>query len=604
MQKNFGIFVHFIRFSFVFCLSLLAFEKNLFADDIAPPPEEIVSRARVSRSEMSDVVFELRAAIPDLKTKERIGPYLKILDELRVIQVELKFSSMDTDMISDLADRMTMFVEPQLDISEDPDWLLVEFSRWSQDLTRMQFAVNQERIVSQTSGIEKIFLMHDRMGTVIEALQKPLPMTQSVLPSTDDFARIQARLHQKLIDSHLDELSMVDYVKFLSKVHRASVVQGVFETFQRLSYVRSDEASLAKILEMLVRIRSRLGQLKEFVPEDVSMRPGMIAEAIIMKIAGIGGTIEGSIVADSVKIMEPTHVDALGAGLRGLDLSRQRPSQFNFLAELASDISNRYGGFGMLSQQKAMQHLSDYFALGAAVHEKDLEGIYEINIEGRPGILSVARSDNMGVVVAVGYEHITASMAYSTFDAMTGMIHSSSVLETATPTDSSTGQQEIPVQYARFLISSGPSGSDDLSVKGVLRIGHREQNFSGRRVNRLTNYLDLTSDEPVPLSEFEGTYEGRFLGYDAALKVSKNGPTYVASVMLSPKVQKHLISLDLVFLHPETGVIYLTSRQRAVFFQVRGIHERGKITGQYIIGGRRNPVDVTFVKVSDDSSDN
>jgi len=582
----------------------MAFEKNVFADEIAPPPEEILSRARVSRSEMSDVIFELRAAIPDLKTKERVGPYLKILDELKNIQVELKFSSMDTDMISELADRITMFIEPQLNISEDPDWLLIEFSRWSQDLIRMQFAVNQEKIVSQTSGIEKIFIMLDRMGTMIETLQKPLPLTQAVLPTTDDFARVQARLHQKLVDTHLDELSMEDYEKFLGKVHRSVVVQSVFDTFHRLAYVKSDEASLTKILQMLVSIKSRLSQLKEYIPDDVTMRPGTIAGAIIMKIAEIGGAIDGPIVADAVNIMEPTHIDTLGAALRGLDLNRQRPSQFHFLADLASDISNRYGGFGLLSQQKAMRHFADYFALGAAVYEKDLEGIYEINIEGRPGILSVARADNMGVVVAVGYEHITASMAYSTFDSATGMIHSSSVLETVTPTDSSTGQQEIPVQYARFLISSGPSGPDDLSVRGVLRIGHREQNFSGRRVNRLTSYLDAKSVEPVPLSEFEGSYEGRFLGYDAALKVSKNGAFYVASAMLSPKVQKHLISLDLVFLNPDNGVMYLTSRQRTVFFQVRGQLERGTITGQYIIGGRRNPVDVTFVKVSDDSSDN
>ena len=592
------------RTATIVCCAAFAFENRVVAEEIAPPPEEIVQRARVSRSEMSDVIFELRAAIPDLKTKENIGPYLKILDELLAIQVELKFSSMDIDMITDVAEKMTMALEPQLSIAEDPEWLLVEFARWSQDLTRMKFALNQEQIVARTTGIKKIFGMLDKMGKIIEALQKPLPLTQTILPSTDDFARVQSRMHQRLIDSHLGELSIADYVIFLSGVHHSTVVQSAFESFHRAVYLESDMKLLSKITQMLIKTKLRFSQLPEFIPDDIGLRPGTIISAIILKLIDTGGSLEVAIGKEAMSILDPIHFDALGAGFRGLDLGRQRPSQFRFLAEIAGDLAERYAEFGLPSQQKAMRNIADHFDLGAMVNERDLEGIYEIEIEGRPGVFSVARSDTMGVVVAAGYGHITASMAYSSFDRSTGIIHATSVQETATPSDSTTGQQDIPVQHAMFRISTDPVGSVDLIVKGILRIGHREQNFSGKRVNSLKNYLISQTVDPMSFSDFEGSYEGKFLGYDASLKISRNGQSHVASIMISPKIQKHLVTLDLVYLDLETGVIYLTSRQRTVFFQVRGQLERGEIIGQYIVGGRRDPVDVTFVKVSDDSSDN
>ena len=585
------------------CASFFPLALPLTAQEILPSPEAIIERARVSRSEMSDVIFELRSSVPDM-SKEKLGPYLKILDELLEIQVELKFSSLDIDMITDLADKMTVAIEPLLSIADDPDWLLIEFARWSQDLTRMKFNLNQEKIASRASGIKEIYSMFDRMGKIIEALNKPLPLTKAPFPSTDDFSRVQARLHQTLIENYLGELTVADYEKFLSGVHGPMVCQSAFESFNRSVYLQKDQTLLSKIAQMLVLTKLRLDQLPGHVPEEVAMRPGTIVSLIILKLIDTGGSLEVEVGKKAMSIMDPNHFDALGASFRALDLARQKPSQFRFLAEIAGDLSARYGAYGMPSQEKVMRSLADHFDLGAMVNEKDLEGIYEIEIEGRPGVFSVARPDTMGVIVAAGYGHITASMAYSSFDRSTGIIHATSVQETATPSDSTTGQQDIPVQHAMFRVSSGPAGSDDLIVKGILRIGHREQNFSGKRVNSLKNYLISQNVDPMSFSDFEGSYEGKFLGYDASLKISRNGQSHVASIMISPKIQKHLVTLDLVYLDLETGVIYLTSRQRTVFFQVRGQLERGEIIGQYIVGGRRDPVDVTFVKVSDDSSDN
>jgi hypothetical protein len=594
---------HLMQIAGFTCATFFPLALPLTAQEILPSPEAIIERARVSRSEMSDVVFELRASVPDMP-KEKLGPYLKILDELLIIQVELKFSSLDIDMITDLADKMTVAIEPQLTIAEDPDWLLIEFARWSTDQTRMRFNLNQEKIAARASGIREIYAMFGRMGEVIEALNKPLPLTKVPFPSTDDFSRVQARLHQRLIESYLGELTVADYEKFLSGVHGPMVCQGAFESFNRAVYLQKDQTLLSKMAHMLVLTKLRLDQLPGHVPEEVAMRPGTIVSLIILKLIDTGGSLEVEVGKRAMSILDPIHFDAIGAGFRNLDLGRQRPSQFRFLAEIAGDLAQRYAEFGLPSQQKAMRNIADHFDLGAMVNERDLEGVYEIEIEGRPGVFSVARSDVMGVVVAAGYGHITASMAYSSFDRSTGIIHATSVQEMATPSDSTMGQQDIPVQHAMFRISSGPSGSDDLIVKGILRIGHREQNFSGRRVNSLKNYLIAQNVDPMSFSDFEGSYEGKFLGYDASLKISRNGQSHVASIMISPKVQKHLVTLDLVYLNLETGVIYLTSRQRTVFFQVRGQLERGEIIGQYIVGGRRDPVDVTFVKVSDDSSDN
>ncbi len=594
---------HLMQIAGFTCTAFFSLALPLTAQEIVPSPEAVIERARVSRSEMSDVIFELRSSVPDM-SKEKLGPYLKILDELLEIQVELKFSSLDIDMITDLADKMTVAIEPLLSIADDPDWLLIEFARWSQDLTRMKFNLNQEKIASRASGIKEIYSMFDRMGKIIEALNKPLPLTKAPFPSTDDFSRVQARLHQTLIENYLGELTVADYEKFLSGVHGPMVCQSAFESFNRSVYLQKDQTLLSKIAQMLVLTKLRLDQLPGHVPEEVAMRPGTIVSLIILKLIDTGGSLEVEVGKKAMSIMDPNHFDALGASFRALDLARQKPSQFRFLAEIAGDLSARYGAYGMPSQEKVMRSLADHFDLGAMVNEKDLEGIYEIEIEGRPGVFSVARPDTMGVIVAAGYGHITASMAYSSFDRSTGIIHATSVQETATLSDSTTGQQDIPVQHAMFRISSGPAGSDDLIVKGILRIGHREQNFSGRRVNSIKNYLIAQNVDPMSFSDFEGSYEGKFLGYDASLKISRNGKSHVASIMISPKIQKHLVTLDLVYLDLETGVIYLTSRQRTVFFQVRGQLERGEITGQYIIGGRRNPVDVTFVKVSDDSSDN
>lgn len=594
---------HLMRIAGFTCAAFFPLALPLTAQEILPSPEAIIERARVSRSEMSDVIFELRSSVPDLP-KEKLGPYLRILDELLEIQVELRFSSLDIDMITDLADKMTVAIEPQLSIADDPDWLLIEFARWSQDLTRMKFNLNQEKIAARASGIKEIYAMFDRMGKIIEALNKPLPLTKAPFPSTDDFSRVQARLHQTLVENYLAELTVADYEKFLSNVHGPMVCQSAFESFNRSVYLQKDQTLLSKIAQMLVLTKLRLDQLPGHVPEEVAIRPGTIVSLIILKLIDTGGSLEVEVGKQAMAIMDPSHFDALGASFRALDLARQKPSQFRFLAEIAGDLSARYGAYGMPSQEKMMRSLADHFDLGAMVNEQDLEGIYEIEIEGRPGIFSVARSDIMGVVVSVSYGHITASMSYTGFDRNVGMIYSSSVLESAALSDARSGLPDIPVQHALFRISAGPSDAANLSVKGTLRIGHREQNFFGTRTRPLANFFATQAGEPMSFSDFEGTYEGKFLDFDASLKISSNGQAHVASVMIDPKSHKHLVTLDLVYFNVETGVVYLTSRQRTVFFQLRGLLERGKITGQYVIGNRKNPVDVTFVKVSDDSSDN
>lgn len=571
-----------------------------------PSPEEVLARARTSRSEFSDLVFELRASLPDLATKDRIGPYLAILREMRVIQLELNFGAMDIDMILELAEKMTAYIAPQLDITADPDSLLEDFVRWSQDSSLSDFCSDQEELVSGVNGIEKIFALLDRVGRLIDVVGEPDQVLKRTSHSADEFARIQGRLNQKLIESHIDELDPAEYSLFLSRVHRVSAIQGAFDSMLYVAYIRPDTGLLSKVIELLVLTRKRIDQLTEIVPEDVVSRPGAIIATILLKVIDSGGTLNDVILGEALTILQPSQADALGAGLRGLNMERIRPAQFQMLTRVATALADSYAAFALPSQVQVMRDLAGRFEMGLVVHSNDFEGVYEVDIEGRPGVFTFARTDPLGVVVSVGYQHLTASMAWATYDRTDGLFRASSVRDVQNPTDSSTGQPEVPIQYSHFRIGLNPQASPGAGVpvvQGILRIGQNEQRFTGIRVAPLRDYLRSEIQQSVEIEDLEGSYEGRFLDYRAVLKITRNGPSHVASLVIRPEAHKHLVNLDAVYLDSRTGIVYLTSRQRTVFFQLRGLVERGRITGQFVIGGRRTPAEAVFVKISGDVPD-
>lgn len=573
-------------------VSGLVMTGQVFAQSL-PTPEEVLERARVSRSEFSDLVFELQAALPDLATKERMAPYLAILRELREIQVELNFAAMDVDMILELAEKMTLYIAPQMDITSDPEPLLRDFVSWSDDSRLTEFCQDQEVRLGKVSGVQEIFRILGRIASLIALVEKPDSLIKRFSHSADDFSKLQGHLHQRLIEQNLPELPVAEYGKFLDGVRRVAAIQGGFDTFVKTAYETSDTALLSRIVQMMTLCWKRLGQLDEFVPEDVITRPGVVVGSVVLKVVEAGGVLDDDVISAALEIMYPGQIDALGLGLRTLDMDRVQPAQFRMLTGLAQRISAAYGSFNLPTQQRLMEDLAGRFDLGQKVSERDLEGFYEIEIEGRPGVFTFARTGQLGLVVSVGYQHITASMAYGSYDRSNDIFNATSVRDTESPTDTSTGQPEIPLQYVKFRIS-------DDGVSGLLRIGHKEQKFTGRRVSLVKDYLQAVVTDPVALEEFTGSYEGMFMGYKSILKITSNGPSHVASLVISPDAHNNLITLDAVYLDPDNGALYLTSRQRTVFFQVRGRLERGRISGQFVIGGKSAPMETTFVKVSDD----
>jgi hypothetical protein len=595
-----------IRFLLTGLLAFFIGLSGVSASSGLPTPEEVLTRARTSRSEFSDLVFELRASLPDLATKQRIGPYLRILGEMRVIQLELNFGAMDVDMILELAEKMTLYIAPQMDLTSDPEWLLEEFVRWSQDSSLSDFCGDQERLIASVTGIDRIFEMLTRVGKLIDVVNHPGQVLKRTVHSADEFAKIQGRLNQKLIDSHIDEVTPAEYARFLTHVYKAGAIQGGFDSLSHVAYVRPDRDLLSKIIQLLVLTRKRIDQLTEFVPEEIVSRPGAIIATVILKVIDSGGSVDGQTLGEALSILQPAQADTLGAGLRALNLDRVRPDQFQMLTTLATTLADSYTAFALPSQVQVMRDLAGRFEMGLMVHNNDFEGVYEIDIEGRPGIFTFARTDPLGVVISVGYQHLTASMAWATYDRSTGLFRASSVRDIQTPTDLSTGQPEIPLQYSHFRIEV-PSGAGPYYatagtpvVHGFLRIGQNEQQFNGRRVALLRDFLRIHGRESMEIADIEGNYEGKFLDYPAILKIARNGPNHVASLVIRPDSHRHLVNLDVVYLDPESGMLYLTSRQRSVFFQVRGQIERGRITAQFVIGGRRSAASADFVKISGD----
>ena len=583
-------------------LGLSLFSLNAFAEDLVPPPAEILKRARVSRSEFSDIMYELRSAVPDLETKEKLEPYLMILEELRIIQLELEFSSMDATLILDVSDKLTAVMESKLNLGEDSEVLLTEFSRWAPEWTRGSFCSNQEAIISRTNDKGQLFKMMDRLSAIIKILQVPAPLSNGLRPSTDAYANLQARLNQKLIDDHMSDLQLSEYADFLSHVESPLVVTGSFDSFHRSVFVLSDPVQLTKIVNMLVMTRERLGELKVFVSDDVKVRPGAIIGSALIKIIDSGGTLDGALTERAMAIMDPIQLDALGTAMAGVDLFHNDPERFRFVRVICLSLANHYGLFGMTRQQKIAVDLANRVGLAIRLNEKNVEGMYEIVIGGRPGWFTLARGDNTELISAISYGSVTASMAYAHFDQSNGTFHASSVRDEFAPTELSPGAAEVPTQYMRFRLEPAVGEAGGMRVTGKLLIGHREQAFSGTRTKSLTDYLNPVPMAVPEITDFHGGYEGKFLGYDAVLRISPNGSANVASLMISPREHQNLIKFDLVHLDPRTGGIYLTSRQRVAFFQIRAQLERGKIVGQYVIGGRAEPINFSLVKSTDEAA--
>lgn len=566
-------------------------------------PEGILARARLSRVEFSDAVFELRMAIPEMYSKEKVAPFLRILEELRLIQVELNFAAFDSDMLADLSNRMTSHIELQLDIRKDPEWMLVEFARWADEGTRGQFCNRQVGYVLQSRSVAEIIGIAQRLTALLTTLSKPLPLGVGVPPSVDDLLKLENRVFKRLVDAHFEELQPADYEEMLALVDRPAALDGMVDSLGQLVYLAPEWLSLAKVTDIAMKTREHLLSLPaETFPGEVLSRCGTVLGVAMLKIIERGETVDVETGSRIMGALAPVEVDALGAGILAIDPSSHQAGQLKLLATVARTIASHFEAYGLRSQRDAMAGLARRFSLGAWFHEQDLEGIYAVNIGGKEGILTVARTDNTGVVVALGYGHVTFSMAHSTLDEETGQVYASSVVDTLQPPDSNPGQPEIPPQSILFRLVPPADDGQPVTVEGSVQVGMIRQTFSGQRIR---GFADLLKAGPLAVEDITreicGAYEGALASYQTLLRISASSSGLVASLLLSPESTRQLVGLDRVYVNSRLGVVYLTSRVRSAFLQLRLRYERGRLVGQLVIGGRSQPTALEFIKVGEDA---
>jgi hypothetical protein len=577
-------------------------------------PEIVLERASMSRVEFSNVIFELRSAIPDMDSKEKLGPFLKILENLKNIQIELNFAAFDSDMLVELSGRLTTHIEPQLDIQSDPDWLLIEFARWAEEGPRSRFCERQRTLIPRAKNPTEILKIQQNIIAIMNALKNPPPIGAGQPPSIDEFVKLQSANFRRLIDAHFDTTDPEIVRAMLSSTDKPAALEGLIESLTRKAYVTKNSSDLTKIMQILLEVRKRLQNMNfDTFPESALAAASSALSTTMLKTVEQGFAISPQIGVEALDELDPNHMDAVGAGIGSLQPTATKPAQFNLLTVLSERMAFHYGRYGMRAQEASMHALAAKYALGAKVHEEDLEGIYKIKIGSEEGFFSFARMDSADVATAIGYKHLSISMTHSWFDLENQHFQSSSVQDARQPSSGATSQPDAPTQTAtyRFKINQSNDGLENsrLEVAGTLRIGVTEQLFTGHRISKFPDYIRIAERETLlensqtPILKMVnpcGKYQGTVAGYPATLRVATDRMNLSANIVLAPDSTSVLIPFDHVHVMSKAGVIYMTARQQTAFLQLRGIVDDSGLKGVYIAGGRQAVVEANFIKSSSD----
>jgi len=547
----------------------------------SPTSQEVIARAHMGRAEYIAVLGEVEAFAPTIESKDKLYPYISILDDLQSLGLAYGFDQ-SGGPLQTAALALTQAAVKWIQFDTDPLPLTKMFLKWSEDNTRFGSAQQQItflHFISDKAGLRR---WNDVVGELLSYMRSLHAQAFAVA----GFEELQAAIVQKLLalDQSLDE---PDVIALIQAAGSTAALQEITAFLEAKAVSAPNTPYLLRVMNWTIFLAEHIRQLPYSVPAYILEMPGQTLIDGVNKLIDLGEGLDAALVDRVVDLLQPNQVTELGNRLIQIDPSLLRPGQLEFVYRLTSKVEDRYLALGLIQQAHELDKLTSRLGVLFNFEKYNFEGTYSVVAGGRPGLLTIVNVGNANFIIGLSQyygqvfgEAVNWSLFYVSYNQKENVFEA----------------HHYAIDSAIFPIINDAQTYMTLALKPGRERG--QGSVSGTFIDangtpwllmgeQVQTYPTYAGRGPTPVDSVDGMYQGRCNGRFCRLTLSQVGDRVAGIFDLYDLLAQ--IPLNYGYFDKQHGSVYVTSGEMESnrWGQVRGEFTANGETfhGAYIMGG-------------------
>lgn len=275
--------------------ALLALAFTAAAD---PSPRQVIERSKGGRVAYIRALSDVERFAPRLPSKERLFPYIDILDELEAVGRRYDLAGMGLDPVKDLGEILTYNAEKWLRLDRDPPATVASFMKWSATGTRVTAAADAAVLAAEASSPESLLAWSRGCDQALARL-KAVKADHSAIQA---FAELQGVIARLILARSRD----FDPSELTHAIRRISTAPGLSELLAFLEIeagAARGASDLKRILEWGVLAAQGARGLGPAAPLRLRVEAGAVVLEALSRIFFEGYASDPSLVDTALEVL-------------------------------------------------------------------------------------------------------------------------------------------------------------------------------------------------------------------------------------------------------------------------------------------------------------
>jgi len=304
-----------------------------------PAPDEVIARAALSRVEFLRAISEVARFAPRLPSKERLYPYVLLLDDLEKTGRAHDVESLAVNPVKDLGAALTRDAGKWLRLDSDDSKYLDAFFKWSNNDTRVTAAGESAILAAASIRPEELLAWNQGALGAIARLKS----ARTDAPALQAFGDLQGVIAREIIARRTE----FTRERLLEAVDGTTTPQGLAELLAFLD-LQTEPASKPEdrhlMLELALRVSRGARRLGPSAPLRMRADAGALLATAVERALFEGDELDASVCGSVATELLPTQAQGLLASLADLSEGDDSKSPRRALAvrALAAGIRLRF----------------------------------------------------------------------------------------------------------------------------------------------------------------------------------------------------------------------------------------------------------------------
>lgn len=304
-----------------------------------PAPTEVLARAARGRVDFIRAVSEVSRFAPRLPSKEKLYPYILMLDELEAVGRRHDVASLAVNPVKELGAVLTHEAGRWLRVDADAPSYLDAFFKYSTNDTRVAAAGESALLAAASTRPEELLAWN---RGAIAALAR-LRSARADAPALQAFGDLQGVVTREII-ARRDEFPRE---RLLEAVDAIATVQGLSELFAFIDLeteTASEPADRRRLLELELRAARATAKLGPAAPVRLRADAGALVAVTLERSLFEGDELPDRLCREAVAGLTPTQAEGLLASLADLSegVKGPAPARLPALRSLSAAIQTRF----------------------------------------------------------------------------------------------------------------------------------------------------------------------------------------------------------------------------------------------------------------------